>query len=303
MLLSALAAVLLFYSGLFAFLFAVPVQVTFTRRGPEQGIVSTLLTGALIVVIHALQVLQLEAAADGTLGLLLLDALMPLGMLAGVTILNVDRSHPWWLRLLFGAAVAVAAAIPSLRLLAQAATGEGPLGEQLAGMLAMIGVQENPDVWLRAVQQLVFNSVGLGLTAAIAATWWMGRGIVFRSYGLVQSLRVARVPDTLVWAVIAGLALVVTSWLGERAMLSAIGWNILLVSGFLYGIQGTGLVQHVLRRRGMSAAGERWVVTVALMLLFIPGINLIVTAGLPLFGLSEVWIDYKRGEQYEGDSE
>lgn len=302
-LLAAAASVLLFYSGLFAFLFAVPVQVVFTRHGGMRGLTAAGGTAAAIVVVHLLQVLRIDDASGGVLQLLLLDSLMPVGLLTGIAVFNLWRRYPWWARLLAGGAVGVVGAIPSLRILMQAGDGTGPLSQQLATMVEMLGVGENADAFVAMVTTVALSTIGVGMVSAVAANSWIGRSIVLRRYGLAQSLRPARVPDDFVWLVIAGLALVIGSWIGQWNRIGPVGWNVLLVGAFLFGIQGVGLVQHLLRRRGLPEGSERWVVTVTLALLFLPGVNVAVLVGVPLLGMSEVWIDYKRGDEYEGHSE
>jgi hypothetical protein len=296
--------VLLFYSGFFSFLFAVPLQVAYYRWGDRQGVKVAAVTAAAIVVVHLLQTLRFEEVGNQVVRIMLLDSLMPIGLLAGLSVFNIARGYPWWIRLLAGAAIAVAGALPSLRLLHQAVEGEGALAEQLTSMLTMLGVNDNAQAWIEMVQRVVFNSVGLGLTVAVAANWWIGRNIAFRGTAPVSVLRTARVPDRLIWAVIIGLAIAVAGWLRDVPLGAEIlGWNTLLVASFLFAVQGIGIAQHLLVLRGVGPLGERWVLTGALVLMFLPGINVVVSIGLPLFGMSELWIDYKRGELHESDIE
>ncbi|MFA7565831.1 MAG: hypothetical protein WCY01_02310, partial [Alkalispirochaeta sp.] len=76
-----------------------------------------------------------------------------------------------------------------------------------------------------------------------------------------------------------------------------------LIASFLFAVQGIGILQHLVVRRGGSPTAERWVITGVLILMFLPGLNIVVSVGLPLFGMSELWIDYKRGESYESNTE
>ena len=298
------ASAVLFYSGMFAFLFAVPVQVAYSKRGPDQGVATTIITALVIVVVHLLQALRFETAGNEAIRILFLDSLMPIGLLAGLALFNLAKGYEWWIRIVFAGAIAVLGAFPSLRLLQQAAAGNGALAEQMTSMLSVLGINENARQWIEMVQQIVFNSVGLGVTVAIAANWWIGRNFASRGNAPVAVLRYARVPDELIWGVIGGLAVVVAGWIGTvPAWAEVIGWNVLLVGSFLFAVQGIGLAQHLLVRRGVGPAGERWVLTGALILLFMPGLNVVVSIGLPLFGMSELWIDYKRGESYESNTE
>lgn len=293
----------LFYSGVFAFLFAVPVQVMFSQRGWRTGLAAAGGTAAAVLVLHTLQALRLGGGDQNLVPLMLLDALMPIGLLAGVALFNIYRSYPWWARLLAGGAIGVLGAIPSLRILAQASEGAGPLGAQLTAMVEMLGVQQDTDAFVSMVQRVARSTVGVGLTAALAANIWLGTGMVRRRFGGSQSLRSVRAPEWMVWVVIVGLALVLGAWAGELPLLEAPGWNLLLVGAFLYGLHGIGLIQHLFIRRGMPVTAERWIVTIALMLLFVPGFNLVVMLAVPLLGMSEVWVDYKRGETDESHSE
>lgn len=296
---AALVSAVLFYSGFFTFLFAVPVQVVFSRRGAERGLLAAGITVLLVLAVHTVQALRFSGPA----GYVLLDVLTPVGMLAGLAFFNLARRYPWWLRLIAGGGIALVAALPGLRALLMAGAGEGELGEQFRSMFAMMGVNQDWELWVDLITRVVLSSVGLALTAGIAANWWLGNGIVLRGAGAVQTLRYARVPDRLIWMVITGLAIIVASWVSGVGTYAPAGWNLALVGGFLYSIQGIGLIQHLLHLRGVSPQGERWVLTVALIAFFIPGMNVLVAGGLPLLGMSELWIDYRRGDRYEGHTE
>ncbi|TVR67604.1 MAG: hypothetical protein EA427_13160 [Spirochaetaceae bacterium] len=297
---TALLSAVLFYSGFFTFLFAVPVQVAWTRHGMQRGVSAAGITGLLILVSHAVQAVRLTGGASG---LVLVDALMPLGLLGGLVIFNGARQYPWWLRLLAGGALALAGAFPSLRIIAMLGQENGEVTQQFSSMLAMMGIEHGQTAWIALVRRVVLNSVGIALVAGIAANWWLGTGIVLRSRGTSVTLRGVSVPEQLIWMVIGGLAIILMTWVSGADRLAPLGWNLFLVGGFLFALQGVGVIQHLLYRRGLAQQGERWVLTVLLVGLFIPGINIVVAGGLPLLGMSELWIDFKRGERYEGNSE
>ncbi len=296
----ALISVALFYSGIFSFIFAVPLQVMFTRHGVRHGMRVAVSTAAVLLVVHMVQVARLRGLTDVSTGVLILDALMPVGFLTGLVLFNV-LSRPWWFRLPLAGAVALAGALPGMISLMGLTEGAG--SEQLAAVFQALGVGGNWELWIDLFRQVLFSTVGFGMVAGIAVNWWFGRALVLRSRGVSASLRSARVPDQLIWFLIAGLALVVLAWLQGSGVARVIGWNTLLVSAFLFAVQGLGLIQHLLHLRGVGEAGQRMVLTLALILMVVPGLNAIVTGGLPLFGVSELWIDYKRGEHNEGYTE
>jgi hypothetical protein len=248
--------------------------------------------------------MRFQGTGVNAVQIMLLDSLMPIGILAGLTVFNLARQYDWWVRLVGATGVAVVGAIPSLRLLRRAVAGEGALAEQLQSMLSVLGVAENPDQWLLLVERVVFDSIGLGLLVAIAANWWIGRSFAWRGAPPAGLCRQARVPEDIVWFVISGLAVVILAWLRDVSLwLEMAGWNVLLIASFLFAVQGIGILQHLVVRRGGSPTAERWVITGVLILMFLPGLNIVVSVGLPLFGMSELWIDYKRGESYESNTE
>lgn len=300
---SAIVSAVLFYSGVFAFLFAVPVQINYSRRGEPLGIRSAIATAVLILIVHLSQALRFPELEREMIQLLLLDSLMPIGILLAVSVFNLLRNVTWAYRLVVSAVPAVLAALPSILILVAASSGEGPLAEQLGVMLSSLGMGVDLEYWLAAVRRIVLNTVGLGLTASVAANWWIGRSIVLRGAGGSASLRGARVPEPMVWCVIAGLAGILLAWIGGVEVLQPVAWNVMLVPAFTFGVQGIGLIQHLMRRRGLSERSERWVLTIALAALFIPGLNVLAAIGIPLLGMSEIWIDFRRGERYEGHSE
>lgn len=301
--LATLGSTLLFYSGVFSYLFAVPVQVLFARYSVVRGLIGSALTGAVVLVATLVQVSRVESVMPEVSRLVMLQVLTPLGILAGLALFNAARTIPWWQRLLAAGALATLGALPGLRLLEAAAAGEEPFAAQLQSMLRMAGVVEQPGLIITRVREVVMNVLAIGMTAAIAANWWLGTNLVARRRGGMVSLRRVRLDDRLIWLVIVGLALIVVSWSGATSLAAPVGWNAALVGAFLFGIQGLGLAQHLAWRRGAGPLVERWVLTGVLIALLIPGLNVAIIVALPLFGMSELWINYRRRHDDESDSE
>jgi len=110
-----------------------------------------------------------------------------------------------------------------------------------------------------------------------------------------------RVPDYMLWPLIAGWGSVLLSVYVHIGFAEYIAWNLALVVGFLYGMQGIGIVQYLFRTKNLSRGLRYLVIIGAVVLLFVPGANLIVLVGFPLLGVSETWIHYRsrRNERSE----
>ena len=77
-------------------------------------------------------------------------------------------------------------------------------------------------------------------------------------------------------------------WIGILA------WNVALLGTVLYGLQGVDILKFILRRM------ERFrsmVIFAIILCLFMPGLNIIILIGVPLLGVSGLWIQYDRGER------
>jgi hypothetical protein len=135
-------------------------------------------------------------------------------------------------------------------------------------------------------QWVVFPAlVGLQSLAALALASWLVtrfRGADAGQFSL-SPLREFRFPDQLVWAVIAGLLLVL---LPVGALATRLGWNALLFMGALYALRGLGIA--VFLSAGMSKLYLTVVAVVAVLLIY----PLVVVTVLML-GLVDTWLDLR----------
>jgi hypothetical protein len=119
-------------------------------------------------------------------------------------------------------------------------------------------------------------------------------------------LTAIRLPEQLVWLLIAGWALVAVTEYAELQVLGVFAWNVAVAVLVLYGIQGVAIGLHLLSRL-KNASGVWPLLVLALVLaLFVRGIFLVIGIGVPALGVSELWVDYHRfkgsEEKDEGDS-
>jgi hypothetical protein len=328
----ALASVLLAQMGLGVFLFLVPLQILYTRRGERMLAAGGLLVLAAVAAIRmigtavrsggtgaadGLFVVELAALSLLLLGLLLVDALQnrPLPVL-GVRMRAVPR-------LLGATAAAAAVAIPVVLAVrgqagiadavsgvftsaadaVAAAISQGTRGLQLEGGVDAQGLATR----LAQIAAEVFpRSVFVYYFAILTFSWWAGNRSAARA-SRIPSPRLVdfRLPDLYVWPLIASLALVLADIAFDVGAAGYLGWNAGLIMLFLYGIQGLGLLQFAFARYGVGR-GLRFLCYVVLTVLFFsPGANLVVVIGLPGLGVSDIWLRYRtrrrKADADEGD--
>jgi hypothetical protein len=141
----------------------------------------------------------------------------------------------------------------------------------------------------------------------IALTWRLGRKIGLRSVGKLSrlsSIKEFYVPEKLVWLFFIPLTITLLKVLlqskGIKVELGLVGFavsNSLYVMGTLYGLQGLGLLQYLMEKRGLSA-GLRKMTGIALLIsIFIFPVATILALILPGLGVSELWINYRRNDK------
>lgn len=92
-------------------------------------------------------------------------------------------------------------------------------------------------------------------------------------------------PDKWVWGLIAALGLVIV----QLHPMRIVGWNLLLVFGLVYTVQGMAVIEHYLIRASLPAFVRGLIFAV---LLALPSAVLI-----PVLGLSDVWADFRKTRQ------
>jgi hypothetical protein len=76
----------------------------------------------------------------------------------------------------------------------------------------------------------------------------------------------------------------------------ALALNVALGSCVLYAVQGMAIVMHFVRRKGLPISGGRLMMSLFLIAFLVPGLNILVVFLLPLLGVLETWIVFRKDE-------
>lgn len=279
-------------------LFLIPLQVVFERYRDNRR----LFAGA--IVLAGVLLLQLIRSGSGSTSLGYLPVWEGLAVLAMLGIQNFAIGMPQDRKVFLEFAAAAAVSSPVLwfirdneefRLLLS------QMGEFLFG-IAGAGSEEFVSLLLVSFER----TLGLGVFAAGFVTIFLGKlfgSKQFRSAWTRKAaeFRVATTPW--LWVFIAGWAGVLVDLRFEIGVFGVIFWNLALASAMLYAFQGFGIIQSWMLRRSRAKASPLGLLILSLL---VPGINGLVTIGLPLLGVSETWVHYKSRrkeiENNEGNS-
>jgi Predicted membrane protein (DUF2232) len=104
-----------------------------------------------------------------------------------------------------------------------------------------------------------------------------------------------RLPYPLVWAFLASWTLVLAAVLlhvGDAA--AAFSWNCAIALTLAYAAQGFGIVTHLFKRWNMPRSLRILIAVMAVLGLATPTAGLAVSVSLPLLGVTELWIPYRK---------
>jgi hypothetical protein len=104
------------------------------------------------------------------------------------------------------------------------------------------------------------------------------------------------VPDSVVWALIAGLGAILLSGGPELSPLETAGWNVACGSCFLFALRGISVENHWLARAGWPPAARGTLIATA-AIFFLP-LHLALTTAIGLF---DAWFDF-RGIRFPSSS-
>jgi hypothetical protein len=99
-------------------------------------------------------------------------------------------------------------------------------------------------------------------------------------------------PEQLLWPFLLSWSVVLASLLADIGLVGIIGWNSAVIISLVYFFQGLAIIQVLLERKNRRLS-PGMVILVLIALVIVPGINALFMIGIPLLGVSEIWIQYR----------
>ena len=289
-------------------LFTIPLMVLAPKFSDRKGALSSVgLVAVLILVTELVRARGALASAEGRL-LLLVGMFIPTVLLVAAAVwiaLDDWRTvHRYLAACTFGVVASLAVVIsfskPSEALLrvdaAMLQTFRMILG-QTAGNAQASTMGEFESLYRISVLAMgaLLGPLCMVLVgfASFMAMSYQGR------YDSNFSIRVSlwKVPEQTLWVFLGGWTLVLLLIVIKAEYLSrALALQVALGSSVLYAVQGMAIVLHFAIRKGVVINTARFFTTIFLLAFLIPGVNLLVVFVLPLLGVTETWIVYRRIE-------
>ena len=296
------------------FLFLIPLQVLAVRRGRSAFGYGVLLLALLAAVVEmAMRGMRGDLpAAEGYLHdiQLFLSAVL----LGGLWLVNEPRLLPYrhLLRIIIVTGIAGLVAVPFIGGL----TSDPEFAPALRGYIAnqpllrlgldpstaAVGMAQpsaaTVDLFADTIGEMLLRGVLFLYLVYLVAAWWLGSLWGARTVGMrspIGRLVAFRLESWCIWAILLSGAVVLgDAVLDEIGMLSYVGWNVFIVFLFLFALQGIGVLQWLYRRYNVPTPMRVMIGVALVFMLFRPVLAFVPVFGLPLLGISEMWVDFKR---------
>ncbi len=306
---AGLASSLLYLSVFLSFAFLVPVQLVFGRSGRRAG---GIVVGFAAIVIAAVQGWRITASGTNDLFTVLSGLIPPLALLGALVLINAPFWQAWAApyRVL---CVTAACALCTLPLLI-ALEGDGTFstfleklfGDFLAPLRSTLGdgyeasalaATLDPKEIANSFLAMLRNSYAAILLLYIGGSWRIGNrlsGQGSRGREETAAIDELRLPYPLLWAFLASWTLVLAAVLLHASEApAAFAWNCALALSLTYAAQGFGILTHLFKIWKMPRS-LRIVFAVVAVLALATTAGIAVAVALPLFGVTEIWIPYRK---------
>jgi hypothetical protein len=295
------------------FLFLIPLQVLAVRRGASAFGYAVLLLALLAAVVElAGSGMRAElAAAEGYLHRIQL--FLSVLLLGGLWLVNEPRVLPYrrLLRIIIATGAAGMVAVPFIgALLSDPEFGptmrtyiadQPLLRMSLSPSAALETAQPNTatvDLFANTIGEVLLRGILFLYLVYLVTAWWLGSVWGARTVGMrspIGRLVAFRLEPWCIWALLLSGAVVLgDALLEDIGLLSYAGWNVFSVFLFLFALQGIGVLQWLYRRYNVPGPMRVMIGVALVFMLFRPVLTFVPVFGLPLLGISETWIDFKR---------
>ncbi|MDC7247815.1 MAG: DUF2232 domain-containing protein [Sphaerochaetaceae bacterium] len=299
-----LASIVIYVVSSSAFLSILPLLLVFEKVQPVRKFLYGVAAVILFVIgFHAVQLANVLQDGQNT-GLLIVGLYTPLSMLvaSGIWIATYGRKNIE--RFFYSISFAVVAGFAMLIwLLGNSASASRTLEVYNDILSSFMTVFVQQQVQVMSAQELgafvgsVIGKLGLPfITGQFGLALLISEVIKRRnSPSLEQSLVHWSIPHQSIWVLLSGMSAVLISYVADSVLLENVAYNITGVVALLYAVQGLSIATYLLKRKFEQIRVVR-MFFLGIVLMILPGANVVFIIALPLLGVSETWITYRKNE-------
>ncbi len=298
--------------GFLVLLYTVPLYTLYYRRGAEDLLIGAGITIFLLVI---LAVWRIRSVADADMrgALTVIEMIIPillmLGMFFVIDIIPVISGLRRLYRLFIATFAAVIICVPVFIMLksnevfmeaitnqinaiggvmlgAGSETYEGEIVKTYIGDEGLLGYMKS--FYMKSAAAMYFFILLISARAAEVVLYRLQRREIL-------SLTLFKVPEVLLWPMLltaVGMLVEIFEFI-ELGYASPVIWNAGIILMFIYGLQGLGILRSLFIKFKLPQGLRLMTEFILLLMLAMPGVNYVVMIGLPVFGISETWINLR----------
>lgn len=310
-------SVIMYEIGFLSFLYLVPLQVMAKKRGENGLLFSSVLVLAAVLVTAFIHTRGIEDIQLKNV-LIFLELVLPVMLVASFYAVNKQFTQEWRnLYRLLGVTMAVGlVSIPVILIIKQNTNFVEYFRNQIAMIVEGVtstlflqsGIYEEglisslfrPERIIQTIKAVFFRNYLFSFFLILTLNWRIGVGIARRFFGgTVPRLSQFILPNKFIWVLLISWAGILADIFFGLKVAGYIVWNIGLIALFLYGLQGIGILRHLLGRASLGRGMQTFFIVMIVFLLIVPGINALILLGIPILGVSEVWIHFRKPKRSE----
>lgn len=310
-------SVIMYEIGFLSFLYLVPLQVMAKKRGENGLLFSSVLVLAAVLVTAFIHTRGIEDIQLKNV-LIFLELVLPVMLVASFYAVNKQFTQEWRnLYRLLGVTMAVGlVSIPVILIIKQNTNFVEYFRNQIAMIVEGVtstlflqsGIYEEglisslfrPERIIQTIKAVFFRNYLFSFFLILTLNWRIGVGIARRFFGgTVPRLSQFILPNKFIWVLLISWAGILADIFFGLKVAGYIVWNIGLIALFLYGLQGIGILRHLLGRANLGRGMQTFFIVMIVFLLIVPGINALILLGIPILGVSEVWIHFRKQKRSE----
>jgi len=306
-------SVFIYQLGFISFLFAVPLQILIKKRSEYAYLYAALLVLIGAVVTAFIHTRGIENTNIRRM-MALFELLLPVFLLASLYTVNkqglrVQRTVFRLIAAVIGIGIIsiplVFGIMRNKEFVAYLRTQLTTIVEAFFGTQTGSGIPLNqgllrsfikPDRIIILIREIFFRNFLFSFFLLLTINWRLGVGIARRIVRGTAPVRLSRfkMPDRFIWVFLLSWAGIIADIFFGLGVFGYIVWNFGLIAAFIFGLQGVGILRFFLERSNLSRGLQLFLIVMLVVLLFIPGLNALLIIGIPIFGVSEVWIKYRK---------
>lgn len=288
------------------FLFTIPLMVLAPKFSDRRK--ALLPVGAVAVLMFAFELVQARSALSDPAGrlLLLIGMFIPVVLLIGSAIWIYLDDQRTLIRYLASTSFGVVASMLLVVMLSRGSETvlrvDAAMLETFQLMFQQLEGSGEASVDLQKLYRMSVLVSGSMLVPTIMGligfASFMAMSYNARLDGTFSD-RIARwkAPEINLWVFLGAWTVVLLMMILKASyIVRALALNIALGSSVLFAVQGIAIVLYIVRRKGLAISTGRLLSTIFFIAMVVPGLNVLVVFVLPLLGVTETWIVYRKNE-------